>query len=71
MTLNIEKIILNLSPDTITSIINNIMNDISAFKMYNNQNLVDIIKMNEEVIQNNWNITSNEIYSNILESLYL
>lgn len=69
MTLNIEKIILNLSPDTITSIINNIMNDISAFKMYNNQNLVDIIKMNEEVIQNNWNITSNEIYSNILESL--
>ena len=69
MQINIEKIILNLSPDTIRSIIDSMINDITSFKMYNNHNLVDIIKANEEIIESNWNIPANEIYSGILESL--
>lgn len=69
MKLNIEKIIFNLSPETINSIITNIITDSDIFKMNNNQNMVDVIEAYKNDIEMSWNISLNQIYTDIIETI--
>lgn len=69
METNIEKIIFNLSPDTINTIISNSMTNTSLSKMCNNYNIISVINSNKDIIEGNWEMNINSFYTSILENI--